>query len=629
MTAPLTHPTIPEEFAQRPQWVNWREEVRDGKSTKVPVQPNGRLASTTDSTTWSDLPTVQQASDKIGFCLTSDDGLFFIDLDGCVDPGTREIAPWGRQYIGMINSFTEFSPSGTGVHIYGKGKFTGKGHKRFVDARPTVKGKRPAVEFYCVGRYAAVTGDHVPGTPTTLEPRQEVLVHLYMEVFPTTDATAPTDSTMATAPTTSATNTMEDATLIKKAMAATNGPKFGALWGGDWSGYGSQSEADLALSGILLFWTSGDADHADRLFRQSGLMREKWDSQHGAMTYGAMTLAKAAEGKTEFYTPQPAGNGRSSAVPATRAVAPRRVAVPQRRWPQLPPEALAGLPGEFVKRVEPTTEADPAALLTQFNVYVGNVIGRGAHFWVEDSRHGLNNNVLLVGDTSKSRKGTSRDRVQRPLVQVDETWVSERIVHGLSSGEGLIWAVRDEITKREPIREKKEIVDYQDVITDPGVADKRLLVVETEFASALKVASREGNTLSAQVRQAWDSGNLRTMTKNSPAQATGAHISVIAHITEEELHRHLDATEIANGHLNRYQIACVRRSKFLPEGGHLDDAALLPIVDRLSRPWCSRRRWARSGATTRPATSGRRCTRNCPRGSLACWGRSWPAPRRT
>src|SRR4029079_7044940 len=117
---------------------------------------------------------------------------------------------------------------------------------------------------------------------------------------------------------------------------------------------------------------------------------------------------------------------------------------------------------------------------------------------------------------------------------VDEEWTNTRVLNGLSSGEGLIWAVRDEITKEEAVRERgKPTGDYQTVVVDRGITDKRLLVLESEFASTLRVMGRDGNTLSAVIRQAWDIGDLRTMTKNCPAQASRAHISIIAHITKD------------------------------------------------------------------------------------------------
>src|SRR5262249_32255725 len=150
--------------------------------------------------------------------------------------------------------------------------------------------------------------------------------------------------------------------------------------------------------------------------------------------------------------------------------------------------------------------------------------------------------LVLVGRTSKARKGTSWGRVRQLLALADEGWSQDRVQGNLSSGEGLIWAGRDSIIKRERIKDKGE-VRYDDVEADPGVDDKRLLVCEPEFAGVLKQTERQGNILSAVIRQAWDTGTLRTLTKNNPTRATGAHISTIGHITCEELRRYLSATE--------------------------------------------------------------------------------------
>jgi hypothetical protein len=165
---------------------------------------------------------------------------------------------------------------------------------------------------------------------------------------------------------------------------------------------------------------------------------------------------------------------------------------------------------------------------------------------------------------------------------LDALWAAERIQGGLSSGEGLIWGVHDPIEKQEAIREKRRIVGYQTVVEDPGVSDKRLLVVESELASPLRVMGREGSTLSPLIRQAWDTGELRVLTKNSPAKATGAHISIIAHITRDELLRFLTSTETSNGFANRFLWVCAKRSKLLPEGGHIQDVDFSSIINRLT-----------------------------------------------
>jgi hypothetical protein len=145
----------------------------------------------------------------------------------------------------------------------------------------------------------------------------------------------------------------------------------------------------------------------------------------------------------------------------------------------------------------------------------------------------------------------------------------------------LIWAVRDPIFKQERIKEKGE-VRYEEVEADPGVADKRLLVFEPEFANVLKQTERQGNILSAVIRQAWDSGCLRTMTKNNPTRATDVHISIVGHITCEELRRYLSETETANGFGTRFLWVCVDRSKLLPEGGELDHNGMAAVQQRLA-----------------------------------------------
>jgi hypothetical protein len=218
-------------------------------------------------------------------------------------------------------------------------------------------------------------------------------------------------------------------------------------------------------------------------------------------------------------------------------------------------------------------------VLIQVLVAVGNAIGRRPYFRVEADRHYLNLFTVLVGETSKARKGTSWGRVRWLLEQVDQAWTEQRIKSGLSSGEGLIWSVRDPIMAREKVREHGRVVATQEVEADPGEPDKRLLVHEPEYAVVLRQIERQGNTLSAVLRQAWETGTLRTLTKNSPAQATGAHISTIGHITAEELRRYLTTTEAASGFGNRNLWLCVRRSKCLPRGGQAVDLA--PFVERL------------------------------------------------
>jgi hypothetical protein len=157
------------------------------------------------------------------------------------------------------------------------------------------------------------------------------------------------------------------------------------------------------------------------------------------------------------------------------------------------------------------------------------------------------------------------------------------MTEGMSSGEGLIWQCRDAIYK---------FVKGEEVLADPGVDDKRLWVMESEFASVLRVAQREGNTLTAIIRRAWDRADLATLTKNSPATATGAHIGITGHVSRDELLRYLDRSELASGFANRFLFFVARRSRLLPDGDTIPEDVLAPLAARLrvAQDWAAERR---------------------------------------
>ncbi len=172
---------------------------------------------------------------------------------------------------------------------------------------------------------------------------------------------------------------------------------------------------------------------------------------------------------------------------------------------------------------------------------------------------------MLVGSSSKGRKGSAWDHVEAVLADADPAFAGDGLVTGLSSGEGLIAQVRDPVDSND---------------TD-APTDKRRLVVEAEFAQVMKVLAREGNTLSPVVRNAWDGKRLQTISRNSPLKATGAHIGIIGHITKDELLRYLAATELANGFFNRFLVVAVQRSKLLPLGGQLAGDDLDHVRERV------------------------------------------------
>jgi hypothetical protein len=256
----------------------------------------------------------------------------------------------------------------------------------------------------------------------------------------------------------------------------------------------------------------------------------------------------------------------------------------QMEWvePKMDAEAFSGLAGHIVDVIEPHSEASPVAILLHVVVGLGSLIGRGPHALVEKTPHYVNEFVALVGRSSKGRKGQAWSVPRWLLAQVDEAWASGRVVSGLSSGEGLIYHVRDPRDEQQPIKEKGHVT-YATVRVDEGVADKRLLVFEPELASVLRRMRMDSNSLSAVLRQAWDEGQLATLTKNSSLRATGAHVGLIAHVTLDELTKTLTETERANGFANRFLFHLVERSKMLPEGGEPPEMALRPLVDDIRR----------------------------------------------
>jgi putative DNA primase/helicase len=290
----------PGELRTLDQFVCWREEVRAGEPTKVPYSVAGGKASTTNPKTWAPLDAALSHAEEhgmsgVGFVFTEDDPFAGIDIDKCRDAETGEIEPWARKIVAAFDSYTEVSPSGTGLHIFVKATLPGPNNR-----------KGP-LEMYESGRYFTLTGEHLGGTPTEIHERQDVLERLYRHVFKIEKASSATNGHKPqTAPL-----DVGDEDLLALAKQAKNGEKFSRLWSGDTSDYaGDDSRADLALCSLLAFWTDGDTERMDHLFRQSGLMRDKWNRDD----YRERTFNRVLDGRTEFYQPgeKASENGNAS-----------------------------------------------------------------------------------------------------------------------------------------------------------------------------------------------------------------------------------------------------------------------------------------------------------------------------
>jgi putative DNA primase/helicase len=299
----------PGELRTADQFVCWREEVRDGEPTKVPYSVSGGKASTTNPKTWAPLDAAlshaaEHSMSGVGFVFTEDDPFAGIDIDKCRDAQTGEIEPWAWKIVTAFDSYTEVSPSGTGLHIFVKATLPGPNNR-----------KGP-LEMYESGRYFTLTGEHLSGTPTEIHERQDVLERLYRHVFKIEKASSATNGHKPR----TAQLDVGDEDLLALAKQAKNGDKFSRLWRGDTSDYaGDDSRADLALCSLLAFWTDGDTERMDHLFRQSGLMREKWNRHD----YRERTFNRVLEGRTEFYQPsEKASANENGSRPKTAAGKP-------------------------------------------------------------------------------------------------------------------------------------------------------------------------------------------------------------------------------------------------------------------------------------------------------------------
>jgi hypothetical protein len=325
--APLLHPFgipetsaawahIPTELKDRNQWVVW-------KRKKVPYNPRNRQsASTKDPSTWSSFDEAVAAYKNsdfkgVGFVFTTDDPYFGVDLDQCRNPATGEIEPWAKSIVDSLDSYTDISQSGTGLHVIVKGQLLGKKHKKNITGGG-------AIEMYDRKRYFTMSGNRLEGTPETINDRNIELGTLYTKTFgepgnrPQKSVPTETEDTaQADGPTFIPTKITRpvienDDELLDKARSAANGENFKTLFDrGDLSAYNKDhSSADLALCRMLTFWVGDDADRIDRLFRRSALIRPKWDESRPGGTYGSITIAKALKAE---------GFGKSEKKPDSKA----------------------------------------------------------------------------------------------------------------------------------------------------------------------------------------------------------------------------------------------------------------------------------------------------------------------
>lgn len=557
---PIAYNQIPPDIADLQQWVVWKYVTTDKGIKKVPFQIDATAASTNNPSTWSDLETVlevyQQHIKKlagIGFVFHESDPFVGVDLDCCLDKD-GEVMDWAKDIVRRFgDTYGEVSPSGTGLKFWVRGK---------IESAMKFAYKEGQIEVYSSGRYFTFTGKKWKYSGFEIHESQELLNYI-KSIHPNINS--------------------KGFVLPERIRLGTQHNTLVGYVCSLWAKNISPSEIEhIVMAEINRFETPPSEEDVQEIIRWATTTKPPGRSPEFQAKVDRKIAGTNGAAYLNGVDHQPVDHAHTDVNPAEATPEPDEE--PEQpihyvAWPEsLKPAAFHGVIGDLCKIIEPHTESDIAAVLFQSLIMIGNMLGRcSAHFVAEGTAHFCNEFICIVGATAKGRKGSSFGQVRRVLGRVDDEWNKKRIKSGLTSGEGLIFHVRDEMREIKQSKGKME-----EVVTDPGERDKRLLIVEEEFSSALKSMSREGNTLSGVMRQAWDSPLvLAPMTKNNRITASHPHVSIIAHITKDELSKCLKSVENTNGVTNRFLWACARRSKSLPLGGAVRDEDIAAIAQRI------------------------------------------------
>ena len=315
MANPISTEPPPADLLSRDQWVRWRYEVRKGKPTKPPVHvTENRGASHSDPSTWGSYQIAldgvgRHNTEGVGCVFAKDDPYTGVDLDDCRDPETGILEPWAQEIVDLLASYTEVSPSGTGVKIWVRGKLKVSGRR---------KGQ---VGVYSWNRFFTYTGQHFPGTPTTINERQAELDRFMAEQFPEKKAKKQKGNPGPGTTSKTSKGTFDEEQRLKAMLAKSD--KARRLWEGDTSGYPSMSEAVAALLCHLAFWTNRDPAKMDRFFRRSGLHCDHWAGEDGKwVRLGEREIDSALEQVKDGYEPRVESKGEKPPPPTDEDMPP-------------------------------------------------------------------------------------------------------------------------------------------------------------------------------------------------------------------------------------------------------------------------------------------------------------------
>jgi hypothetical protein len=559
----------------QPRWVAWGFRWKNNKWTKPPFDPKtGRFADVSDPKTWAPFDVAlagmqKHKLDGVGLVLTADDNITGIDLDDCISDADS-LSDMAAEIIGYGETYAEFSPSGNGIHLLALGKIGA-----------AIKNDKARVEVYGTGRYLTITGNQVEDTPSEIRSAPRRLAKLtaaaakekpgpkpngHMNGHTNGHARTSGDNFFANV------NTIAMDRLDDWVPALHPTAKKHAT--GAWRITSNDLGRDLQEG--LAYHPQGIRDHGE----ERGLAPIT-----AVLHYGNVTDAvEAAMWLCRTLGIEPAklgwrGNGTKPRSPRVEVDEPQEaeaesggtLIVP--KWPVPEGPIFHGIVGEVARLATANSEADPIGVVMTFLVMAGAYFGRTKYQPIGDAEHHTRIYAALVGQSAYARKGTSLQGPQA-FWKACEKELREKSTlpfplafplkfgNMLSSGEGLLYPIRDP-EELDPIEE--------DGLTDKErrernrLTDKRMFVVEEELASIFKVMARQGNTLSEVLRRLYDGGNISPMTKQEAIVVTQPHVTLLGHITRDELVLVMKPAELLNGLANRFLWLLVRRSKSIAQ----------------------------------------------------------------
>jgi hypothetical protein len=560
-----------------PRWVSWDSRLKGGRWTKVPINPRtGRAASVSDPSTWGTfdeaLAAIQQFHlTGVGVVLTGDDNLIGIDLDHCISDADS-LSEIAAEIAGLAETYAEISPSGEGIRLFARGKIEG-----------ALKNDALGIEVYSKGRYLTVTGNKIEEAPDEIKEAPRTLARLKEVVETAREAWRQKSNGNGHAHAAGNdffgnVNALALARLDAWVPALHPTARKHAI--GAWRipsrDLGRNLEEDLS------YHPSGIADHGE----EHGLTAIDAVLRYG----GANDATRAAFWLCQYLGVEPAAlgwKGKSKERPAATAekvhadlhLSDDDISI--KAWPIMESKATHGIVGRIARLATEHSEADPVAVIATTLAYAAAEFGRAQFIRIGDDSHHSRHFDAIVGQSSRARKGTSFGPVRRIFERAEAIRMTAptlafpsgcrlKVSNGpLSSGEGLVYAVRDGSDEQNG--------------EDSGVPDKRLLVVEQELGAALRAFQRQGNNLSMILRMAFDGVTIAPLTKNNQTVATNPHINVVGHITRHELKDLFAASEIWNGLGNRFQWLMARRPKTVPFPRPMSDKDVEEIAAELAR----------------------------------------------